>query len=169
MAVTGFKFVPQSTLHLRPTPFRYLRKVPILTSLRTFLSRFFPNSIIHFIQGCTEIYRCGQCVTNFHRQKWWRWPWCLNSWRRQVKALNSAQGFLFFINFELGFLCCVIIELFMLFNWWRKKEIPWMEEDRLQRAWNSQFVNWSRYPEGSKWAQEKGYILLFLSLFMCLS
>ncbi|MCI35430.1 tRNA nucleotidyltransferase/poly(A) polymerase [Trifolium medium] len=27
MAVVGFKFVRQSTLHLRPTPFQYLRKV----------------------------------------------------------------------------------------------------------------------------------------------
>jgi len=31
-----------------------------------------------------------------------------------------------------------------------------MEEDKFRRAWNSQFVNWTHHPEGSKWAQEKG-------------
>lgn len=53
MAVIGFKFVRQSTLHLRPTPFQYLRKVLILTHLHLHftLSRFFPNSIIHFIKA----------------------------------------------------------------------------------------------------------------------
>jgi len=38
MAVIGFKFVRQSTLHLCPTPFRYLRKVPILTYLHLHFS-----------------------------------------------------------------------------------------------------------------------------------